>query len=123
MKNIGMMRRRFLATTMMASGAFGLGLGMPTRLLADEPVSGGTVIWGHSETTRNLDMHRTGTASTSGVLQNIHNAIVTIDCEMQVVPLLAESFGISEDGLTYTFRLRAGVTFHDGSTMTSADVK
>ncbi len=118
-----MKRRDFLATTMIAGGAFGLGLGMPTRVLADEPVSGGTLVWGHSETTQNLDMHQTGTASTSRVLQNIHNAIVTIDSNMEVVPQLAESFEVSDDGLTYTFRLREGVMFHDGSTMTSEDVK
>lgn len=123
MKSAEMKRREFLATTMLASGAFGLGLGMPARLLAETPVSGGTLVWGHSETTQNLDMHQTGTASTARVLQNIHNSIVTIDSEMQVIPQLAESFEEAEDGLTYTFRLREGVKFHDGSTLTSADVK
>ena len=40
---------------------------------------GGTLIWGHSETTQNLDIHQTGTASTIRVLQNVHCAIVTVD--------------------------------------------
>jgi peptide/nickel transport system substrate-binding protein len=40
-----------------------------------------------------------------------------------VQPLLAESWQVAPDGLTYTFRLRQGVTFHDGTTFDSADVK
>ena len=92
--------------------------GRPTQ-----PVKGGTLIWGHSETTQNLDIHQTGTASTVRVLQNVHDAIVTIDKNFTVIPSLAKSFEQSPDGLTYTFHLRPGVKFHDGKTMTSADVK
>ncbi|MDX8351795.1 ABC transporter substrate-binding protein [Cognatiyoonia sp. IB215182] len=88
-----------------------------------EPVTGGTLIWGHSETTQNLDMHQTGTASTGRVLQNVHNSIVTVDENLNVIPMLAESFEQSDDGLVYTFRLRPGVMFHNGAEMTSADVK
>jgi ABC-type transport system substrate-binding protein len=119
-----MKRREFLTSsaTLVGAAAFG-GLTIRPSLAADQPVKGGTLIWGHSETTQNLDIHQTGTASTVRVLQNVHDAIVTIDKNFTVIPSLAKSFDQSSDGLTYTFHLRPGVKFHDGKTMTSADVK
>ena len=65
------------------------------------------------------------TNNTTGnrVGQLIFNGLVRLDEEQVAVPALAEDWDISEDGLTYTFYLREGVTFHDGSEFTSADVK
>ncbi|WP_172298217.1 ABC transporter substrate-binding protein [Pseudoruegeria sp. HB172150] len=119
-----MKRRDFLKTTSaLMGGTILYGLGSNSAAAQGEPVSGGTLIWGHSETTQNLDMHQTGTASTGRVLENVHDSIVTVDENLTVIPHLAESFEISEDGLTYTFTLRDDVMFHNGAKMTSADVK
>lgn len=117
-----MKRRIFLKTTSAIVGGAMLYSAIPA-LAQSAPVSGGTLIWGHSETTQNLDMHQTGTASTSRLLENVHGSIVTVDKDLNVIPNLAESFEQSADGLTYTFKLRPGVKFHNGKTMTSADVK
>lgn len=116
-----MIRRDFLSATTVLFGASLLWSGV--ALAQEEPQKGGTLIWGHSETTQNLDIHQTGTASTGRVLQNVHDSIVTADENLQVVPNLAESWEVSDDGLTYTFHLRSGIKFHDGSDLTSADVK
>ena len=40
----------------------------------------------------------------------------------RIIPCLAESWEISEDGTTYTFRIREGVLFHNGRRLTAADV-
>ena len=120
-----MKRRDFLKSTATLIGGAAVGGALhPGALMADAaPTKGGTLIWGHSETTQNLDIHQTGTASTIRVLQNVHCAIVTVDKNFNVIPSLAKSFEQSPDGLTYTFHLQPGVKFHNGKTMTAADVK
>ncbi|WP_258566939.1 ABC transporter substrate-binding protein [Microbacterium sp. Se5.02b] len=57
------------------------------------------------------------------VLQNLYGTLTEFDEELNVVPGLAESWDVSDDGLTVTFHLREGVTFADGSAFDSEDVK
>ena len=57
------------------------------------------------------------------VYANVFEGLTRITSDGSVAPALAESWEISEDGLTYTFYLHDGVTFHDGSTMDAEDVK
>ena len=52
----------------------------------------------------------------------ILEGLVSYDDKQQPVPLLAESWTVSPDALTYTFKLRQGVTWHDGKPFGSADV-
>ena len=47
--------------------------------------------------------------------QNVFEGLVALDRSGAIVPGLAESWTISPDGLVYTFKLRSGVAFHDGS--------
>ncbi|PWF21067.1 ABC transporter substrate-binding protein [Corticimicrobacter populi] len=60
--------------------------------------------------------------STDGVILNVIEGLVGYRADGTVAPLLAESVDISSDGLTYTFRLRPDVKFHNGSPVTSAEV-
>ncbi|WP_353057808.1 ABC transporter substrate-binding protein [Devosia sp. YIM 151766] len=57
------------------------------------------------------------------VYQNVFEGLTRIDQNGAVQPGLAESWSVSEDGLTYTFALHEGVTFHDGSAFDAEDVK
>ncbi|KUF09713.1 ABC transporter substrate-binding protein [Pseudoponticoccus marisrubri] len=54
---------------------------------------------------------------------NVFEGLTRFTNTGEVVPGLAERWDISEDGLTYTFHLREGVSFHDGTTMDAEDVK
>ncbi len=53
---------------------------------------------------------------------NVYEGLVRIDRNGDIVPQLAESWEVSDDGLTWTFTLREGVTFHDGSAFDADDV-
>ena len=59
----------------------------------------------------------------SVVYLNIFEGLTRFTSDGSVVPNLAESWEISDDGLTYTFHLHDGVTFHDGTAMDAGDVK
>ena len=59
---------------------------------------------------------------TETIIRNMHDGLLTRDSAMKVVPELAESWK-ALDPLTYEFKLRQGVTFHDGSPMTAEDIK
>ncbi len=56
------------------------------------------------------------------VYSNVFEGLTRFASDGSIIPGLAESWEISEDGATYTFTLREGVTFHDGEAMTAEDV-
>ncbi|MET0672751.1 MAG: ABC transporter substrate-binding protein [Microbacterium pygmaeum] len=71
----------------------------------------------------NLDIRETAGAALDQILvDNIYQGLVSRTPEQDIVPALAEDWTISDDGLTYTFTLREGVTFHDGQELTPQDV-
>ena len=61
-------------------------------------------------------------APTLLVSSKIYEGLLTYAPDLSPRPNLAESWEVSEDGRTYTFRLQSGVTFHDGKPMTAEDV-
>lgn len=57
------------------------------------------------------------------MLPSLFNTLVTIDEDLEVVPDLAESWEVKDDGKTYLFHLHKGVKFHDGTDLDAAAVK
>jgi len=64
-----------------------------------------------------------GQGVTEALNGNVYEGLFKLGDDGKVTPLLATSYTTSSDGLTYTFKLRKGVTFHSGNELTSQDVK
>jgi len=80
------------------------------------PKSGGTLIWGRGGASVGLDPAYETDGNSFQVCDNVYEALVFYkDESTDLEPGLAESWQISPDAKTYTFKLRKGVKFHDGS--------
>lgn len=69
-----------------------------------------------------LDPHKVTAFSSFAVIGQIYDGLLEVNADLQLEPALAESWEVSDDGLTYTFDLRDGVTFHNGRELTAEDV-
>lgn len=70
-----------------------------------------------------LDPHKTSGTLTFQTLKSIYDTLAEPDMSGKIMPALAERWEVSDDALTWTFYLKEGVVFHNGSKLTSADVK
>ena len=70
-----------------------------------------------------LDPHRSAATGTQEVMLNVFTGLISTTTQGEIIPDLAVSITASDDLLTYTAVLRTDVVFHNGQTMTSADVK
>ncbi|MES2784988.1 MAG: ABC transporter substrate-binding protein [Pseudomonadota bacterium] len=89
------------------------------------PQRGGVLVRSLSGDPPNFDTFSNTTGRVITVVGPCCNGLIRFDefDANKIVPDLAESWQVSDDEKTYTFRLRSGVKFHDGKPMTSADVK
>lgn len=86
-----------------------------------QPQPGGVLRAGMQTDPVGLDPHTTSATSSRNMLENVYDTLVMFDSEGRIIPGLAESWEASEDGLTWTFRLREGVVFHNGDPLTAED--
>src|SRR5215212_2355669 len=94
------------------------------RALRQEGNPGGTLVYGLGfDLDGTLDPQVTNYDSTIRVTLNICEPLVWMPTATEFIPGLAESWDISEDGTEYTFHLKQGVTFHDGTPFNADAVK
>ncbi len=70
-----------------------------------------------------LDPHKALAAGTREVLFNVFEGLVKPNSDGDLIPAVASEYRISTDGTAYTFTLRDGITFHDGTLVTVEDIK
>src|SRR6266487_4369763 len=112
-------RRELLKAGGLTLGALALG----TPAAAQTPKAGGTLVSAQTTEATGLDPQLVPALSRSRRSPLMYSQLVRYDADMNPRPELAESWQISPDGHSWTFKLREGVKFHDGQEMTSADVK
>ncbi len=84
----------------------------------------GTLVIADNETPENLDPANATNSTVNELLIGAYDALVQFTAgETSVSPRLATEWTVAEDGLSYTFKLRNDVKFHDGTPLTAEDVK
>ncbi|MCA1768711.1 MAG: ABC transporter substrate-binding protein [Halomonas sp.] len=106
----------------LAIAAAALSTSVSTAALANEPTSGGVVNTIIQPEPPGLVLGMIQNAPTRTVAGNIYEGLLRYTTDLEPIPQLAESWEVSDDGLTWTFHLREGVTWHDGEPFTAADV-
>jgi len=79
------------------------------------PQSGGTLHYGLTLAVSGIDPHVNASSELGIALSSVYDTLVAQDHAGVFHPFLAQSWSVSADGLTYTFKLRQDVTFHDGA--------
>jgi peptide/nickel transport system substrate-binding protein len=92
---------------------------------SEMPRSGGELVFAVGGTPPSYDGHRETTFAMLHPIAPHYSTLLRFDPQNypKIVGDVAESWSISKDALTYTFKLRQGIKFHDGSELTSKDVK
>ncbi len=108
--------RAVVATALTGAVAWGAAWG------ADAPKRGGVLRVGMLGEPPALDAHWTTASITETLTNHVYEGLYSLDSANRPIPMLAESHSVSRDGLTYTFKLRQGIKFHNGREMTSEDV-
>ena len=94
-----------------------------TAAMPDEMIRrGGTLQWVPQASLRTLDPVWTTAAMTHNTARQMYDAVFAWDSALQSQPQLVEEWSMTDDAKSYTFKIREGLTFHDGDPQTTDDV-
>lgn len=88
---------------------------------SDQAATGGTFVYGRPAAVNSLDLHNQITANNAFAIDKVFESLLSFNSEGEIVDWLAESHSVSEDGLIYTFVLRDGLKFSNGTEVTAED--
>lgn len=118
------MKRKFFRNVLLFGLAFTLAVA-PCGCAGDkeDKASSSIKIGIQQDIEESLDPHDMLAAGTKEIFFNVFEGLVKPDNEGNIVPAVASSVSKSEDGCTYTFEIRQGIMFHDGTPVTADDIK
>jgi peptide/nickel transport system substrate-binding protein len=112
--------------TLFIVGVLMVALAAPAAVrAADTPRHGGILLAVIGADPPSLDPHQESTFATMQLVAPLYSTLLQTDpyAYPKIIGDVASEWKISPDGLTYTFKVRPGIRFHDGSPLTAADVK
>lgn len=112
----------YILTIALGVSSFVLLAEVNMALTHEIPADGGTLVEGGIGTARFINPLHALTAVDQDLTTLVYSGLVRAGDQGRYLPDLAERYEISDDGTTYTFYLRPGLTFHDGTPLTAADV-
>ncbi len=113
--------RRAAAVLVLASSAIACGGGSPRSPAA--PAFRDRLIFAAAADATTLDPHNTTDTESDQATMMVYEPLIAFDDAMKIVPRLAERWNVEPDGVTWTFHLRKGVTFHDGAPLDAEAVR
>ena len=107
---------------MRAKLVWAVALGLTAILAAGVPAAAEMVYHrGNDADPETLDQHKTSTVYEANILRDLYEGLVVYDAAAKVVPGVAESWELSDDGKTYTFHLRGDAKWSNGDPVTAGD--
>jgi peptide/nickel transport system substrate-binding protein len=104
----------------LAAAAFGIGAALVCASPA--PARAQVLEIATDQSPVGLDPHVATSFATQLITSTVYEGLTAVDAGLHVVPALAQSWTVSDDGRTYLFQLRPGAVFHNGRALTPADV-